>query len=264
MADRATAFQSLAELKALGVRLSIDDFGTGYSSLSYLQQLEVHKLKIDMSFVRDMTTNSGNASIVTAVIVLGHSLGLEVIAEGVEDQGQARYLRSLQCDVMQGYLISPPMPAAEAGRFLESYQPQRIAEEQEAPPALMLVDDDSNVVASLTRLLRRENYRILTATNSEEALALLAQHEVGVIVIDQRIPGMSGTELLARARAIHPRTVRMVLSGYTALDSLTDAINRGEIYRFFTKPWDDAELLHAIRDAFRQYAQNAGAPRPAE
>jgi DNA-binding NtrC family response regulator len=75
---------------------------------------------------------------------------------------------------------------------------------------------------------------------------------------------MSGTELLARARAIHPRTVRMVLSGYTALDSLTDAINRGEIYRFFTKPWDDAELLHAIRDAFRQYAQNAGAPRPAE
>jgi len=264
MADRDTAFQSLAELKALGVRLSIDDFGTGYSSLSYLQQLEVHKLKIDMSFVRDMTSNSGNASIVTAIIVLGHSLGLEVIAEGVEDQGQARYLRSLQCDVMQGYLISPPMPAAEAGGFLASFQPQRVTVEQEAPPTLVLVDDDSNVLASLMRLLRRENYRILTATTSEEALALLAQHEVGVIVIDQRMPGMSGTELLARARAIHPRTVRMVLSGYTALDSLTDAINRGEIYRFFTKPWDDAELLHAIRDAFRQYALNAGNYHPAE
>lgn len=84
--------------------------------------------------------------------------------------------------------------------------------------------------------MRRENYHILTATNSEEALALLAKHEIGVILIDQRMPGMSGTELLARARTMNPKTVRMVLSGYTALDSLTEAINRGEIYRFLTKP----------------------------
>jgi diguanylate cyclase (GGDEF)-like protein len=264
MADRDTAFQSLAELKALGVRLSIDDFGTGYSSLSYLQQLEVHKLKIDMSFVRDMTTNSGNASIVKTIIVLGHSLGLEVIAEGVEELGHARYLRSLQCDVAQGYMISPPMPADEATTFLRNYQPPAMTSEQEGTPTLLLVDDDANVLASLTRLLRRENYHILTAGNSDEALVLLAQHDVGVLIVDQRMPGMGGTELLARVRTIHPRTVRMVLSGYTAIDSLTQAINRGEIFRFFTKPWDDAELLHAVREAFRQYAQNSATPRPAE
>jgi diguanylate cyclase (GGDEF)-like protein len=123
MADRDRSFESLAELKALGVRLSIDDFGTGYSSLSYLQQLEVHKLKVDISFVRDMTSNSGNASIVKAIIALGHSLGLEVIAEGVEDQGQAHDLRSMQCDVMQGYLVSQPLPADEATRFLASFPP---------------------------------------------------------------------------------------------------------------------------------------------
>jgi len=123
LADRDQSFKTLSELKALGVRLSIDDFGTGYSSLAYLQQLKVHKLKIDLSFVRDVTTNSGNASIVKAVIALGHSLGLEVIAEGVEEDAQARYLHSLQCDVIQGYLISRPLPAEDMTQFLQTYRP---------------------------------------------------------------------------------------------------------------------------------------------
>lgn len=123
MANRDQSFKSLAEIKALGVRLSIDDFGTGYSSLAYLQQLEVHKLKVDMSFVRDMLTNSSNASIVKAVIALGHSLGLEIIAEGVEEEEQAVHLRALQCDVIQGYLISRPLPTDEMTRFLEAFRP---------------------------------------------------------------------------------------------------------------------------------------------
>jgi diguanylate cyclase (GGDEF)-like protein len=123
MVDRDQSFKSLAELKALGVRLSIDDFGTGYSSLAYLQQLDVHTLKVDISFVRDMTTNSGNASIVRAIIALGHSLGLEVVAEGVEDETQAHVLRSMRCNVMQGYLVSQPLPADEMMRFLASFVP---------------------------------------------------------------------------------------------------------------------------------------------
>ena len=255
MVDRDQSLKSLVEIKALGVRLSIDDFGTGYSSLGYLQRLEVHKLKVDMSFVRDMTTNSGNASIVKAVIALGHSLGLEVIAEGVEEQGQARYLRSLQCDVMQGYLISRPMPADETTRFMESFKPYQIPVDHEAMSTLLLVDDDENILSALKRVMRRDNYRILTASSSEKALALLAEYEVGVIIIDQRMPGMNGNELLARARTMHPKTVRMVLSGYTALDSLTEAINRGEIYKFLTKPWEDVELINAVRDAFRHYSE---------
>jgi diguanylate cyclase (GGDEF)-like protein/PAS domain S-box-containing protein len=123
MEDRERAFTLLADLKALGVRLSIDDFGTGYSSLAYLQQLAVHKLKVDLSFVRDIARNNGNASIVKAVIALGHSLGLEVIAEGVEQAEQARYLRALQCDVMQGYLVSRPLPVDEMTAFLAAFEP---------------------------------------------------------------------------------------------------------------------------------------------
>lgn len=257
MLDRDQSFKTLADLKALGVSLSIDDFGTGYSSLAYLQQLEVHKLKVDMAFVRDMTTNSGNASIVKAVIAMGHSLGLEVIAEGVETPGQARYLRALQCDVMQGYLISKPLAADDMTRFLTSFFPMQIPVENPALSTLLLVDDEASILSSLTRLLRHENYHILTASSGEEALALLALHPVGVILTDQRMPGMNGTELLARARKMHPKAMRMVLSGYTGLDSLTDAINRGEIYKFLTKPWDDNNLLVEVREAFRRYTESA-------
>ena len=123
MADHERSFKSLADLRALGVRLSIDDFGTGYSSLAYLQQIAAHKLKIDLSFVRDVMTNRSNASIVKAIIAMGHSLGLEIIAEGVEEPDQASYLRSLQCDVMQGYLVSRPLPTDEMTRFLMSFKP---------------------------------------------------------------------------------------------------------------------------------------------
>ncbi|MEX8519733.1 MAG: EAL domain-containing protein [Leptothrix sp. (in: b-proteobacteria)] len=257
MADRGQSFKSLADLKALGVRLSIDDFGTGYSSLAYLQQIEVHKLKIDLSFVRDMTSNSGNASIVKAIIALGHSLGLEIIAEGVESQGQARYLRALQCDVMQGYLVSRPLPAEEMTRFLAAFVPPQIALDNTAMSTLLLVDDDPAILASLKRLLQREHYVLLTAASGEDALALLAEHQVGVILTDQRMPGMTGTEFLARARVMHPDTVRMVLSSNTGLDSLTEAINRGEIFRFLTKPWNESDLLETIREAFRHYSNSA-------
>lgn len=257
MLDREQSFRLLADLKALGVSLSIDDFGTGYSSLGYLQQMDVDRLKIDISFVRDMTRNSSNASIVKAVIALGHSLGLEIIAEGVEDAGQARYLRSLQCDIMQGYLVSKPLPVEEMTRFLSSFMPMNVSADNAGLFTLLLVDDEPGVLSSLKRLLRRENYHILTANSGQEALSLLALHPIGVILTDQRMPGMSGSELLARVRTIHPKTVRMVLSGHTGLDSLTEAINQGEIYKYITKPWDDAKLLETIREAFRHYRGHA-------
>ena len=120
MRNRELALHTLAELKAMGVRLSIDDFGTGYSSLAYLQQLEVHQLKIDLSFVRDVTSNAANAAIVKAIIALGHTMGLDIVAEGVEQTEQADYLRSLDCEYMQGYLISRPLPAAAMKAFLLS------------------------------------------------------------------------------------------------------------------------------------------------
>jgi len=98
-------------LKAMGVGFSIDDFGTGYSSLNYLKRLPVTTLKMDQSFVRDLTTDGQDAAIAKAVIGLGHGLNLQVLAEGVETAGQLDYLKFLMCDQVQGYFFSQPLPA---------------------------------------------------------------------------------------------------------------------------------------------------------
>lgn len=118
---------------------------------------------------------------------------------------------------------------------------------------LLLVDDEENITSALVRLLRRDGYHILRANSGPEGLALLAQHEVGVIISDQRMPGMTGVEFLGKVRESYPDTVRIVLSGYTELNSVTDAINRGAVYKFFTKPWDDDLLRANVEEAFQRY-----------
>jgi diguanylate cyclase (GGDEF)-like protein/PAS domain S-box-containing protein len=114
----------LKELQEMGVRIAMDDFGTGYSSLGYLKQFPLHTLKIDRSFVKDVTINPDDAAIVAAIVALGQGLNLNVVAEGVETVDQLAKLRSLQCEEMQGYLFSRPLEAAAATQFLQKNQPR--------------------------------------------------------------------------------------------------------------------------------------------
>ncbi len=125
--DVEATMKTLRHLKALGVKLSIDDFGTGYSSLAYLKQLAVDKLKIDQSFVRDMLNDADGASIVKAIIQLGHTLQLTTIAEGVETRAQRDFLAAAGCDEAQGYLFSRPVPADEFERLFERGAPPQTA-----------------------------------------------------------------------------------------------------------------------------------------
>ncbi|MFL6675730.1 MAG: EAL domain-containing protein [Massilia sp.] len=118
MSEVTPAVEQLHRMKALGVNLSIDDFGTGYSSLSYLSRFPIDVLKIDRSFVADITHDANDAAIVTSIIALAHNLKLSVIAEGVETGEQLDYLRRHGCDEMQGYYFSPPLAAAEFEQLL--------------------------------------------------------------------------------------------------------------------------------------------------
>jgi diguanylate cyclase (GGDEF)-like protein len=252
--NAAHTIRKLEELKELGVRISIDDFGTGYSSLNYLKNLPIDKIKIDRSFVNDVISDRHDAAITRAIIALAHLLNLKVVAEGVETESQFWFLKRNFCDEFQGYLFARPMSFSDfslrlqEGGGIETLPV--IHNDKESDRTLLLVDDEENILRALTRLLRRDGYRILTAKTPQEAFALLAAHDVQVIVSDQRMPDMTGTEFFSSVKEMYPRTVRLILSGYTDLKSVTDAINRGAIYKFLTKPWDDELLRGEIAQAF--------------
>jgi EAL domain-containing protein (putative c-di-GMP-specific phosphodiesterase class I) len=106
-------FTKLNQIREIGVKVALDDFGTGYSSLSYLRQFPIDSLKIDRSFIKDVMIDSQTAAIVTSIISIAHNLNLPVIAEGVETEEQFHFLYDLQCDYIQGYFISPPVPTNE-------------------------------------------------------------------------------------------------------------------------------------------------------
>ena len=118
MQDPDACVLRLEEIRRLGVRLAIDDFGTGYSSLAYLKRLPLDSLKLDRSFVKDLETNPNDGAICTATISLAHHLGLAVVAEGVETEGQHAFLQSLGCDMCQGYLFSRPQPLEALRQWL--------------------------------------------------------------------------------------------------------------------------------------------------
>ena len=126
MQDAAKAVRIVDRLKKLGVRISLDDFGTGYSSLAYLSRFAIDRLKIDQSFIRDITTNPINASIATATIAMAHKLGKIVIAEGVETEAQMQFLRRHDCDEMQGFLFSKALPADQFAALLQLGQASRL------------------------------------------------------------------------------------------------------------------------------------------
>lgn len=122
MQNPEMAIKTLSFLKAMGLRISIDDFGTGYSSLSHLRRFPIDSLKIDQSFVRDIETNENDAAIVSAVIAMAHKLRLTVIAEGVETEQQSKFLRSQQCEQMQGFLFSKPKPVEDLHELMASQE----------------------------------------------------------------------------------------------------------------------------------------------
>jgi EAL domain-containing protein (putative c-di-GMP-specific phosphodiesterase class I) len=144
-----TSMTLLKELRSLGVRVALDDFGSDYSSLSYLMQLPVDIIKIDGSFARSIDESPRARVIVEAIISLAHALGLEAVGEGVESAEQLEHLRSMGCDLVQGYHLARPMPNEELGRLLETRTipgPPNAPQENGSPPRDAAADDATNGV----------------------------------------------------------------------------------------------------------------------
>lgn len=118
---------------------------------------------------------------------------------------------------------------------------------------VLCVDDEENILKALKRVLRKEDYTLLTANSAEEGLEVLKETPVHLVLSDQRMPGMDGTEFLAEIKELYPETIRIILSGYTEIGSITESINKGHIYKFFLKPWNDENLKLEISKALDQY-----------
>ena len=123
------------------------------------------------------------------------------------------------------------------------------------PYKILIVDDEPANLRTLARLFR-EDYEVLTAASGDEALALLGQHDVALLITDQRMPGMTGIELLKKTVPLRPRMVRIILTGYTDVDALVEAINCGQVYRYVAKPWNNDELRMNVKRALEHFESN--------
>jgi EAL domain-containing protein (putative c-di-GMP-specific phosphodiesterase class I)/FixJ family two-component response regulator/GGDEF domain-containing protein len=253
--DRS-AQELLYKLKELGISLTLNDFGTGASSLSFLKTFPIDRIKIHSSFIQNIARRSDDHAVVRGIISMAQSLKIGTIADGVSKETQHAVVARMGCETAQGTLYAQPLSVEELNGWINSYVPGSFNKQDAGAESdlktILLVDDEANVLSALKRLLRKDGYQIFSTTSAAEAFEILGSNKVGVIVSDQRMPEMNGTEFLAQVKEIYPNTMRMVLSGYTELQSVTDAINKGAIYKFLTKPWDDEQLRANIAEAFRR------------
>ena len=262
---RADSTEStLRALKALGVTLAVDDFGTGYSSLSYLRRFPIDALKIDQSFVRQISTTPDETSIVTAVISMGRSLKLRVVAEGVETQAEVEFLKALQCEEAQGFHFSRPVPPERFAQLLASGLParsrfaapradrdtgrgdsrRRVAtmvsvNPPRTPPGaraadpvlrLLLVEDSAGDARLIRELITEGSARgiemahVATMREAERHLELGA---VDVVVLDLGLPDAQGLEAVRRAHGAAPRVPVVVVTGLDNEALAVEALKAG-------------------------------------
>lgn len=205
--------ETMMMLRGIGFTLAIDDFGTGYSSLSYLKQFPVSTLKIDRSFVKDIVTNQSDAQICAATVALAHSLGLNVVAEGVETQEQLNYLRNLDCDVIQGYFYSQ----ATSSTALEAFIRQQNGAEgvkRRVGDEVLIIDSNFQACRQIVEALSFVNLDTKVSYQAKQALDIFKASPLrfSVVVLDIILIDMSGVELIQHLRKMNNKLPIVIVS----------------------------------------------------
>ena len=257
--DVRLAGSLLRELRELGVSLSLDDFGTGYSSLTYFRQFVLDEVKIDRAFVAGLGKNAGDTAIVASVVNLSHALERTVVAEGVETVGQLEHLRSLGCDLAQGYLLGRPMSARDLEAMLaHSAAGGRVRpagdDHREAHLPSVLVVDDSPVVRQLARMcLTAAGFSVSESGTGADGLALAASSRPDCVLLDMHLPDMIGHEVCAALRE-SPATAGCAVVMLTAVDT---SMTKAEAFRagaddYIVKPFVPRDLAARVQSALRR------------
>jgi len=250
LSESVQVSQALRKCKGLGLNITLDEVDIGRIHPTYLRSLPIDAVRIGAATMQDITVDFARPSMARGWINLAHDLCWQVWIKDVDDPDLLPHLQRHLCEWVQGPAIAKRMSADEFTHYAQIHGGVS-ASPTEATRTLLLVDDEENILASLRRLFRPQGYKIILANSGQEGLDRLKETKVDVIISDQRMPNMTGVDFLRQAKVLRPDTIRIVLSGYTELQSITEAINEGAIYKFLTKPWDDDLLKAQIVEAFR-------------
>jgi len=256
MTDPIQASRTLASIKKMGVRVAVDDFGTGYSSLSYLNQLPLDEVKIDRTFISRLLRDPQTSSIVRTAIDLSHALGLDAVAEGVEDDATLERLVLLGCDRVQGYFIARPMPADAVLPWLQRYVPATpsavaapvnplIPTATVVDPntsTVLVVDDEASLRVATHRILSSQGYNVLHAATASEALRIctVQRGAINLVVTDIFLTDWRGHELAGRIREMQPDAKFLFVSG----DPMASKLVNGA--PFLAKPFSKQQLIDRV------------------
>ncbi len=256
MTDPALASRTLAGIKNLGVRVAIDDFGTGYSSLGYLNRLPLDEVKIDRSFTSRLLQDPQTSAIVRAAIDLSHALGLDAVAEGVEDAATLERLTLLGCDRVQGYFIARPMPADAVLPWLQRFIP--VPQTAVTAPVkglipsaivhdattstVLVVDDEHSLRVATHRILSSQGYNVLHAATASEALRICTEQRgaIDLVVTDIFLTDWRGHELAGRIREMQPSARFLFVSGDPGAITLVKGAP------FLAKPFSKQQLIDRV------------------
>lgn len=245
MREPAATADALGRLRALGMHVHVDDFGTGFSSLGRLIDLPIDGVKIDRRFVGTMTRERKSESIVRAIVALAHDLGLEVVAEGVEDRETWELLGAWGCDTVQGFYVAVPMPALSLPAWLASWEADLAASsapsrDRSSATEVLVVDDEPVIVEVIRGILEHEGFRVVTAANGAEALRELERRLPALVLLDMQMPIVDGQ---AFVRAVRDRKLNVPIVVMTAGSSAARWARELSVNAYLSKPFDIDRLV---------------------